>query len=106
LESGDVTAAWEEIVVRLTDLGEAPNVASTPMEVAEDIDETLGPLATVYSRAVYGEPGSIHDEDIQTARLSLETAEDRISSRFTSRERALAWYRLSSIVRIPKLRKR
>ncbi len=33
-EDGDISAAWEEIVVKLTDFGEEPNPAATPTEVA------------------------------------------------------------------------
>ena len=95
LESGDVTAAWEQIVTRLTDLGEAPDVAATPLEVAGDVDEALTPLARVYSMAVYGQPGSIGDSHVLTATRSLETTEDHLNTRFSSRRRALAWYRLS-----------
>ena len=95
LESGDVTAAWEQIVTRLTDLGEAPDVAATPLEVAEDVDGALTPLARVYSMAIYGQPGSIDDDHVRTAARSLETTEDHINTRFSSRRRALSWYRLS-----------
>ena len=105
LESGDVTAAWEEIVARLTDLGEAPSVASTPMEIAEDVDDSLTPLARVYSRAVYGEPGAILEDDVRVATLSLETASDQINSRYSPRERAFAWYRLTTLIRLPGRKK-
>ena len=89
----------------LTDLGEAPSVASTPIEIAEDVDESLTPLAKVYSRAVYGEPGGIHDDDVRVATLSLETASDQINMQYSSRERALAWYRITTLLRLPRRKK-
>jgi transglutaminase-like putative cysteine protease len=54
LRRGDITAAWEEIVDRLTDLGEPVPPAKTPMELARDIDIALLSLAVGYSAAVYG----------------------------------------------------
>ena len=53
LLAGDISAAWEEIVVRLTDFGEAPDPTLTPREIADGIDESMEPLAQVYSRATY-----------------------------------------------------
>jgi hypothetical protein len=54
LRRGDITAAWEEIVDRLTDLREVLPSAKTPLELARDIDAALVPLAVGYSAAVYG----------------------------------------------------
>lgn len=54
LRRGDITAAWEEIVDRLTDLGEPVPAAKTPMELARDTDTALLALAIGYSAAVYG----------------------------------------------------
>ncbi len=51
---GDITPAWDEIVDRLTDLGEEPAFALTPIEVAEHADPALMPLAMSYSSTVYG----------------------------------------------------
>ena len=54
LRNGDVTAAWEEIVDRLADLGEPVAPTRTPMEVARATDNALVSLAVGYSSAVYG----------------------------------------------------
>jgi transglutaminase-like putative cysteine protease len=54
LRRGDITAAWEEIVDRLTDLGVAVPAAKTPMELARETDVALLSLAVGYSAAVYG----------------------------------------------------
>jgi hypothetical protein len=55
LRKGDITAAWDEIVDRLGDLGSPVPAYQTPLEFARATDRTLVPLATSYSAAVYGE---------------------------------------------------
>lgn len=52
--AGDVTAAWEEIVDRLSDLGAGPRPDRTPVEFAGETATDLLPLAHAYSAAVYG----------------------------------------------------
>ncbi len=84
LRSGDITAAWDEIVDRLTDLGRPIPAHQTPLEFAAATDRSLVPLASTYSAAVYGERngnGSEHD---------LTTVENWIRLRFESGARARA----------------
>lgn len=107
LESGDITAAWEEIVTRLTDLGEAPNPADTPVEVAASVDEAMGPLATVYSATVYGNGNGVAEEHVRSASQSLEITSARLNTRYPASRRFMAWYRLPTVVRwLPRLRLR
>ena len=54
LRQGDITAVWEEIVDRLTDLGQPVPAFLTPLEFAESADPSLVALADNYSAAVYG----------------------------------------------------
>jgi transglutaminase-like putative cysteine protease len=54
LSEGDVTAAWEEIVDRLRDLGETLDPSMTPIELADATVPELGALARSYSASVYG----------------------------------------------------
>jgi transglutaminase-like putative cysteine protease len=54
VRKGDITAAWDEIVDRLTDLGVDVSPAFTPVEVAKKTDRALLPLAHSYSASVYG----------------------------------------------------
>ena len=51
---GDIAAAWDEIVDRLTDMGRPPPPSLTPMEAARATSPALAPLAAGYSAAVYG----------------------------------------------------
>ncbi|MGH8913576.1 MAG: DUF3488 and transglutaminase-like domain-containing protein [Acidimicrobiia bacterium] len=55
LRNGDITAAWDEIVDRLTDLGSPVPAHQTPLEFARATDRSLVPLASSYSAAVYGD---------------------------------------------------
>ena len=51
---GDITAAWDEIVDRLADLGSPVPSHQTPLEFARATDRSLVPLASSYSATVYG----------------------------------------------------
>ncbi len=93
LEQGDVTAAWEEIVARLTDLGQPPNAALTPNELAAAVDPAMRPLASVYGKAVYGPDGGLSPAHVDTARSSFDRTAAVLASRFGARQRFLAWYR-------------
>jgi transglutaminase-like putative cysteine protease len=77
LRNGDITAAWDEIVDRLTDLGTPVPSYQTPIEFARATDRSLVPLATSYSAAIYGGHnghGGVHDLDVieDWIRLSYE----------------------------------
>lgn len=54
IRNGDITAAWDELVDRLTDLGEPVPSSKTPMEFARDTDTALVSLAMSYSSTIYG----------------------------------------------------
>ncbi|HEY5889387.1 MAG TPA: DUF3488 and transglutaminase-like domain-containing protein [Acidimicrobiia bacterium] len=54
IREGDVTAAWDEIVDQLRDLGEHVPADQTPIEFARSTDRTLVPVATAYGAAIYG----------------------------------------------------
>lgn len=106
LQHGDITAAWEEIVARLTDLGEAPDPAKTPAEVANGVDLAMRPLAGVYGKAIYGAPGTAGDGDVDVARTALVRTSERLSTRYPRGRRIVAWYRLGSLLPPGGLRRR
>ncbi|MEN8112952.1 MAG: transglutaminaseTgpA domain-containing protein [Actinomycetota bacterium] len=99
LADGDITAAWEEIVVRLTDLGEEPDAAATPVELADHVDDAMTPLAAVYSRSVYGSSNVLMEPDVDAARQSMELTSDRLSTRYSTLEQLRARFRLASLRR-------
>ncbi|HZD22768.1 MAG TPA: transglutaminase-like domain-containing protein, partial [Acidimicrobiia bacterium] len=76
-EVGDVTAAWDEIVDRLDDLGDPMQSSLTPIEVARARDPALMPLATSYAAAIYGgREGRARESDFFSAELWLDQSYD------------------------------
>lgn len=92
IKEGDITAAWEEIVDRLTDLGDPIPEHETPLEFARSADRTLIPLANTYSAAIYGGVNG-------RATLSdLATVERWIDHRYETGERMLASFNFRSLL--------
>ena len=84
LRTGDITAVWDEIVDRLTDLGQPVPEYETPMEFATRADDSLISLATNYSAAVYGNRNGMATE------ADLEIVEDWLRHRYESTRRVRA----------------
>ncbi|HEU4318914.1 MAG TPA: transglutaminase domain-containing protein [Acidimicrobiia bacterium] len=77
IRQGDITAAWDEIVDRLSDLGEPISAAQTPLELARSTDDALIPLATSYASTVYGgRSGQARDSDLYGAEWWLDRTYD------------------------------
>jgi len=92
LHEGDITAAWDEIVDRLADLGTPVPSHQTPLEFAYATDRSLVPLASSYSATVYGDrQGLGHVSD-------LTHVETWIRRNFEGRDRALASLNPKSLV--------
>ncbi len=92
LREGDITAAWDEIVDRLTDLGSPVPAYQTPLEFAHATDRSLVPLASSYSAAIYGNRnGSAKESD-------LETVESWIKLRFEGGVRTKAIFNPRSLL--------
>jgi len=92
LRQGDITAAWEEIVDRLTDLGQPVPASETPMEFARRTDPTLVSLATNYSATIYGGRSGMG-----TAR-DLEVVEDWLRRRYEGGQRLRAAFSPKSLL--------
>ena len=91
LRQGDITAVWEEIVDRLTDLGRPVPAFLTPLEFAELADPALVPLADNYSAAVYGGQSGMGIES------DLLMVEDWLRGRYESGHRARAAFNPRSL---------
>lgn len=93
LTEGDVAAAWEEIIDRLSDLGGNVEPALTPLEIARDEDPALVPLALLYGSAVYGGIRQVEClEDFSAAEASLRR-------RYQGRRWWRSWLALGSLKR-------
>jgi hypothetical protein len=108
LEQGDVTAAWEEIVSRLSDLGHEPDPSLTPTEVAATVDPAMTPLAAVYSERIYGSAGASTPAQVDLATRSLRTVENGFTTRYSPAQRLTAWYRPATLIpaRVRRLARR
>lgn len=93
VRNGDITAAWDEIVDRLTDLGVDVADSMTPVEVARTTDHSLLPLAHSYSATVYG------GRTGQAAETDLVNVEWWIDRTYEGKQRTRAAFSLRSLVR-------
>ena len=93
IRTGNVDAAWDEIVDRLRDLdGEVPSF-ETPIEIASRHHEDLVPLATLYTASAYG--GKPRGD----SRMAFSRADERISRRYGRLDRLMASVRTRSLRR-------
>jgi transglutaminase-like putative cysteine protease len=77
VREGDITAAWDEIVDRLTDLGVDVSPSLTPIEVARSTDSALVPLAVSYASTIYGgRTGQARDSDLYGAEWWIDRTYD------------------------------
>ncbi len=85
LRNGDITAAWEEITVRLADLGELVPAHRTPLELAAEKGKELLPLAALVTAAVSEGPirGDVSD--------AFSSADSWVVTRASRGRRLLGW---------------
>ena len=93
VRNGDITAAWDEIVDRLTDLGVDVPASLTPVELAGSTNHALLPLAHSYSSTVYGGRSGQASED------DLVRVEWWIDRNYEGPQRARAALSLRSLMR-------
>ena len=94
LRSGDISAAWKDIVIRLDDLGSPVRPTSTPVEVTMEVADEMVPLAAIYARTIYGPSnGGATREEISEAEASLMATRVRVTSRARRRKRLASRYR-------------
>ena len=98
LANGDITAAWDVIVARLADLDRAVDPAATPLEVADGVGVALQPLASVYTKSVYGPAEEPTTGELDAATRSMTVTEERLKIDLATTERMRATYRLASLV--------
>ncbi len=99
LRDGDISAAWAEMVDRLTDLGAGPRRFDTPVEFAEATDPALTPLAEAYGSIRYGPPATSPDASlVAAATTSFERTTAVLAEHFSGSQRLRARYRIRSLI--------
>ena len=93
IRTGDIDAAWDEIVDRLRDLGGDIPVSATPIEIATRHHSDLMPLATLYTASTYG--GRPRGD----GRSAFERADERLNRRYGKWDKVLAGLTLRSLRR-------
>ncbi|HVR34169.1 MAG TPA: transglutaminaseTgpA domain-containing protein [Acidimicrobiia bacterium] len=91
IHTGNIDAAWDEIVDRLRDLGGDVPVSATPIELADSYHEDLVPLATLYTARTYG--GTPRGD----GRAAFEKADGRLTRRYGRWDRLVAGLQLRSL---------
>jgi len=97
LEAGDITAAWDEIVDRLTDLGRPPTPDQTHTEVASSVHRSLAPLARNVTEALYGPDQHLPAVKVEQAAESFEQTESYLREIYRPFDRAMSRLRLRSL---------
>lgn len=98
LAEGDISAAWEDITDRLTDLGDPFSPTATPVEAASAYDEAFVPLARTYGDSLYGEKPTTAAV-IERATAAHERAEQHLTTRYSRTQRLLAAYRPTTLMK-------
>jgi transglutaminase-like putative cysteine protease len=99
LEKGDITAAWDEVVDRLSDLRYDVSEWKTPAEIASTTEPSLTALAAVYGETVYGPPRTLGNRQIEIGTASFRSAESVLRHRHTRWQLMRSWLRPNSLRR-------
>ena len=97
LRSGDIAAAWEEIVDRLADLGSPVEPHLTPLENARAISPSMVPLANAFSEAAYSGRPQIGAAHLAQGVSSFAQTEAELATRHTIARRLAAAVHPSSL---------
>ena len=93
LERGDISAAWEQIVEHLGDLGSPVPEYLTPLEVAAGVGPPLRNLAEVYTAATFGPGGALERRRRSGGRSRCATPSATCNGTHTRWQRFLSWLR-------------
>ncbi|MDH5373026.1 MAG: DUF3488 and transglutaminase-like domain-containing protein [Acidimicrobiia bacterium] len=99
LRTGDISAAWDEIVDRLTDLRYDVSEWKTPSEIAVTTEPSLTALAAVYGEIVYGPPRPLGRRQLEIGTASFESAESILRHRHSTWQLVRSWFTPASLRR-------
>lgn len=102
LESGDISAAWDEVVDRLTDLRYDVSEWKTPAEIAVTTEPSLTALAAVYGETVYGPERALGRRQVEIGTASFASAETVLRHRHSRWQLVRSWLTPSSLRRAGK----
>ena len=102
LESGDISAAWDEVVDRLTDLRYDVSEWKTPAEIAVTTEPSLTALAAVYGETVYGPDRTLGRRQVEIGSASFASAETVLRHRHSRWQLVRSWLTPSSLRRAGK----
>jgi transglutaminase-like putative cysteine protease len=97
LKSGNIAAAWDEIVDRLTDLRYDVSEWKTPAEIAATTEPSLAALAAVYGETVYGPPRPLGRRQLEIGTASFQSAESVLRHRHSRWQLVRSWLTPSSL---------
>ena len=97
LRTGDISAAWNEIIDQLADLGATVPASATPNEVAAATDPVMEPLALTYGKTAYGPEAPISEARLQWVENSYLKTEMRLRERYPRLRRVWRWFNVKSL---------
>ena len=97
LKTGDISAAWDEVVDRLTDLRYDVSEWKTPAELAVTTEPSLTALAAVYGETIYGPPRELRQRQIEIGTASFSSAESVLRHRHSRWQLIRSWLTPSSL---------
>ena len=98
LKNGDVSAAWYEIVDRLSDLGDPVDASATPTEAAAAVTPLMVPLALAYQAQIYGD-NVVPPQLVAGAEDSYEQTHRHLKENYTAIRQLFGWLRPGSLRR-------
>ena len=99
MRTGDITAAWQEIVDELEDLGEPVLASATPVEAAERVSPVMSDFAEAYQAQVYGPNADLAEPVIRAARASFGLTHRHLQDSHPPPRHLFRWLRIGSLRR-------
>jgi transglutaminase-like putative cysteine protease len=96
--SGNVFAAWDELLDRLRDLGVEHDSSLTPMEVATSVQKSMLPLASGVTEALFGRTRRLDRQGLSKATRSFFATESYLKTTYPAGDRLRARMRLRSLL--------
>ena len=100
IHRGNIDAAWQEIVDRLTDLQQPISGDRTPLEVAQQVEPSLTPLAMVRTKQTFAATAELTHREVSQGMRSFSATETALRNRYGRWARFRSWWTLRSLRRL------